>query len=125
MMTYITRDENAIDESTFAHFFIGEIHYVACFDICVLDGIQRIPWELFQLKMKHNRAVWITPESATKARSVFNANRDDFLHYISYFDPENQAPQEFISQSEIPRDRSLIDVESERASRKKRMRSWR
>lgn len=125
MMTYMTRDENAIDESAFAHFFIGEIHYVACFDICVLDGVQRIPWELFQSKMKHNKAIWVTPESATKARAVFDANRDEFLRYISYFDPDGQDRQEFIPQSEKPRDRSLIDVESERTFKKQRMRSWR
>lgn len=124
MMTYITRNDERIDESTFAHFSIGDIHYVACFDICTMDQIQRVPWDLFQSKMKHNKAKWIMPESATKARAVFDANKDEFLRYISYFDTDEQRQQEFISQSDHPRDRSLLDVESERVARNG-VRRWR
>lgn len=116
MITYITKDDTKIDKSTFAHFIIGDIHYVACFEVTTLDKVQRIPWSLFQSKMKHNKAIWVVPGSAAKAQVVFNANRDEFLRYISYFDTEEKQ-QEFISQSDTSRDRSLLDVESERVAR--------
>lgn len=114
MMTYITKDDRKIAESTFAHFALGDIHYVACHDIYACQGIQRIPWDLFYTKMKNNKAQWSIPSNATKAREVFSANREEFLKYIRFYDPEDNTIQEYIPSSEKSRDRSLLDVEYQR-----------
>ena len=73
--------------------------------------------------MKNNNAQWIIPSNATQARDVFAANKEEFLRYISFYDIENTKTQEYIAQSEKSRDRSLIDVESQRLRRG--MQSWR
>lgn len=123
MMTYITKDDTKISHSSFAHFELGGIHYVACHDIFAHTGVQRIPWDLFYSKMKNNNAQWLVPANATQARDVFLANREEFLRYISFYDLEETKVQEYISQPEKTRDRSLIDVESQRL--RKGMQSWR
>ena len=38
MMTYITKDDTKISDSTFAHFVLHDIHYVACHDIFAYKG---------------------------------------------------------------------------------------
>lgn len=123
MMTYITKDDDKISDSTFAHFVLHGIHYVACHDVFAHKGVQRIPWDLFYSKMKNNNAQWLLPSNATQARDVFAANKEEFLRYISFYDIENTKTQEYIAQSEKSRDRSLIDVESQRLRRG--MQSWR
>lgn len=113
-MTYITRDDSKIDDSSFVHFLLGDVHYVACYDLSHLEGIQRIPWELFYSKMKQTQAHWIVPSTASAARVNFNNQKEQFLEELRLSEDEGKKKTEQLIISKKSRDKSLLDVERER-----------
>lgn len=119
MMTYITKDDTKIDKSSFIHFVLSEVHYVACFDVSSLDGIQRIPWDLFYLKMSNTTAQWIDPDSASIARRSFENNKEEFLSMLKTpRDDDSSKKTDQLIIRKHSRSKSLIELEQKRQRRK-------